>query len=145
MRNLADRIERFLLVKLSVGKDGEILVRRNELADHLACAPSQISYVLNTRFTPDRGFNVESRRGSGGFVRIVKIYSREPGVTAEHSARREYESLLAAFDGDFPLTAGERALLGCLWEVTGRQTASTERHAIVSEALGCLAAVKQRE
>ena len=45
----------------------------NELADRLSCAPSQISYVLSTRFTPEKGYLVESRRGSGGFIRIVRI------------------------------------------------------------------------
>ena len=48
-------------------------MQRNELADRLSCAPSQISYVLSTRFTPEKGYLVESRRGSGGFIRIVRI------------------------------------------------------------------------
>ncbi len=73
MTNLADFIERFILQKLAQEAAGQVLVRRNELADELACAPSQISYVLSTRFTLDRGYVVESRRGAGGFVRIVRL------------------------------------------------------------------------
>ena len=73
MTNLADFIERFIQQKLSEGAVGHVLVRRNELADELSCAPSQISYVLSTRFTLDRGYLVESRRGSGGFVRIARL------------------------------------------------------------------------
>ena len=73
MGNLADEIERFILRKLAGEKDDIIIVRRNELADELACAPSQISYVLSTRFSVDRGFVVESRRGLGGFIRIARI------------------------------------------------------------------------
>ena len=70
---LADRIERFILEKLTNGEEGmTVILQRNELADELECAPSQISYVLSTRFSPARGFEVESRRGLGGFIRIRK-------------------------------------------------------------------------
>ena len=57
------------------------MLRRNELADELNCAPSQISYVLSTRFSNDKGFLVESRRGSGGFVRIVRLRSKQQDRT----------------------------------------------------------------
>lgn len=73
MSNLADEIERFILRKLAGQQGNIIILRRNELADELACAPSQISYVLNTRFSVARGFIVESRRGLGGFVRIARV------------------------------------------------------------------------
>ncbi len=73
MSNLADIIEEFILRKLSGEQDDIVVLRRNEIADTIECAPSQISYVLNTRFTIERGFIVESRRGSGGFIRIARI------------------------------------------------------------------------
>jgi transcriptional regulator CtsR len=73
MSNLADIIERFILQRLSGEEDDIIVLRRNELAEEIECAPSQISYVLSTRFTAERGFMVESRRGSGGFVRIARL------------------------------------------------------------------------
>ena len=73
MRNLADAIESFIIGELLRDQEDALLVQRNELAERLRCAPSQISYVLSTRFTPERGFLVESRRGSGGFVRIVRM------------------------------------------------------------------------
>ena len=69
MKNLADAIESFIIGELLREHEDTVLVQRNELAERLSCAPSQISYVLSTRFTPERGFMVESRRGSGGFVR----------------------------------------------------------------------------
>ena len=77
MRNLADAIENFIIRQLLEDREDAVLVQRNELADKLSCAPSQISYVLSTRFTPERGFMVESRRGSGGFVRIVRVMPNE--------------------------------------------------------------------
>ena len=73
MKNLADAIESFIIGELLREHENTVLVQRNELAERLSCAPSQISYVLSTRFTPERGFMVESRRGSGGFVRIVRM------------------------------------------------------------------------
>ncbi|WP_337436725.1 CtsR family transcriptional regulator, partial [Phascolarctobacterium faecium] len=52
MRNLADAIENFIIRQLLEDREDAVLVQRNELADKLSCAPSQISYVLSTRFTP---------------------------------------------------------------------------------------------
>ncbi len=72
MGNLADYIEKFILLRLSGQRDNSIVVNRNDLAQELSCAPSQISYVVNTRFTVTRGFVVESRRGAGGFIRIAR-------------------------------------------------------------------------
>lgn len=77
MRNLADAIENFIISELIRDREDTLLVQRNELAEKLSCAPSQISYVLSTRFTPERGYMVESRRGSGGFVRIVRVVPKK--------------------------------------------------------------------
>ena len=59
MANLSDVIEAFLLQTL--GEDDRLKISRNELANYFSVAPSQINYVLSTRFTPDRGYTVESR------------------------------------------------------------------------------------
>ena len=72
MSILADKIEQFILHKLLEEEEENIVLRRNELADELNCAPSQISYVLSTRFSNDKGFLVESRRGSGGSSACVR-------------------------------------------------------------------------
>jgi len=72
MGNLADYIEKFILLRLSGQQDNSVVLNRNDLAEELDCAPSQISYVVSTRFTVTRGFVVESRRGSGGFIRIAR-------------------------------------------------------------------------
>lgn len=71
MKNVSDLIEEFLLQQLLL--DSEINISRNELASFFNCAPSQINYVLSTRFTPLRGFDIESRRGGGGFIKVNKI------------------------------------------------------------------------
>ncbi len=52
---------------------GEAMLSRNDLAERFSCVPSQINYVLTTRFTPESGFIVESRRGGGGYIRITRV------------------------------------------------------------------------
>ena len=89
MKNLADDIENFIVRQLLLDEEDQIFVQRNELADRLSCAPSQISYVLSTRFTPERGYIVESRRGSGGFVRIVRLMTGERQQMRKSSEQRE--------------------------------------------------------
>ncbi len=73
MSNIADLIEEYILRRLSEQQDGKVELRRTDIAHEISCAPSQISYVLSTRFTQDKGFVVESRRGLGGFIRIVQV------------------------------------------------------------------------
>ena len=74
MAQLSDSIERF--IKELMDEETQIEVRRNELAQHFGCAPSQINYVLATRFSVDHGYIIESRRGGGGYVRIVRMCER---------------------------------------------------------------------
>ena len=71
MANLADDIEQVL--KHMIGSGGVIEIQRATVAAHFGCAPSQINYVLATRFTPERGYLVESRRGGGGYIRITRL------------------------------------------------------------------------
>lgn len=73
LNNKADTIEEYILKRLKQNADRQIELKRTALADEISCAPSQISYVLSTRFTTDRGFVVESRRGLGGYIRITLI------------------------------------------------------------------------
>ena len=69
---LSDTIEQFIKTML-VEETQEIELKRNELAEYFNCAPSQINYVLSTRFTPDHGYIIESRRGGGGCIRIFRM------------------------------------------------------------------------
>ena len=71
MANISDIIEQFIIK--SLGEDDSVDISRNELASFFSCAPSQINYVLETRFTLDRGFVKESKRGGGGYIKISKI------------------------------------------------------------------------
>ena len=71
INNKADTIEEYIRNRLAQNADKQIELKRTALADEISCAPSQISYVLSTRFTTERGFVVESRRGLGGYIKIA--------------------------------------------------------------------------
>ena len=69
---LSDTIEQFIKDMMQREQQAEIDLKRNELAEYFHCAPSQINYVLATRFTPDHGYVITSQRGGGGYIRIVR-------------------------------------------------------------------------
>ncbi|PGZ98852.1 CtsR family transcriptional regulator [Bacillus pseudomycoides] len=73
MRNISDIIEQYLKQVIDLSNNNAIEIKRNEIADKFDCVPSQINYVINTRFTLERGFVVESKRGGGGYIRIIKV------------------------------------------------------------------------
>lgn len=73
MATLAEQIELYLRELLSLSSEATVEIRRVDLAESFSCAPSQINYVLATRFTPDRGYVVETRRGGGGYLRISRL------------------------------------------------------------------------
>lgn len=80
MGNLADRIEQYIKQIMAQAREGYVILQRGSLAEVFACAPSQINYVLDTRFTVERGYLVESRRGGGGYLRIVRLEVNEDGL-----------------------------------------------------------------
>lgn len=73
MPNISELIENYIKSLLRSSPYNYVELQRNELAAKFNCVPSQINYVLSTRFTADNGYVVESRRGGGGFIRIVKV------------------------------------------------------------------------
>lgn len=70
-QNMSDIIEAY--IKKILNAEEQIEIRRNEMADRFKCVPSQINYVINTRFTEQQGYSVESKRGGGGYIRIMKV------------------------------------------------------------------------
>ena len=117
MAQLSDSIEQF--IKELMCDDAHIELRRNELAQHFGCAPSQINYVLATRFSVDHGYIIESRRGGGGYVRIMRMQEREEGNLLEsllervgNSVDEETANAIITHLADLKLvTANEAALM----------------------------------
>ena len=77
MRNISDIIETYLKQVLEISQKDILEIKRSEIADKFQCVPSQINYVINTRFTIERGYVVESKRGGGGYIRIMKVKSQD--------------------------------------------------------------------
>lgn len=69
---ISDSVANYILELLNE-TDGTAEIQRNELASLLGCVPSQINYVITSRFTPEQGYLVESRRGGGGYIRITRL------------------------------------------------------------------------
>ncbi len=79
--NMSNEIANMILRMLE--NDGYTEIQRNELAQTIGCVPSQINYVISSRFTPEHGYIVESRRGGGGYVRISRV-SYDKGSAMMH-------------------------------------------------------------
>ena len=84
MQNLSSDIEQYILSRLEGESENYISLRRKELAEIFGCVPSQINYVLRSRFSPEQGYIIESRRGEHGYIKIVKISCITPQERTEH-------------------------------------------------------------
>lgn len=102
MRNISDIIEGYLKQIIELEGKGHIEIKRSELADKFQCVPSQINYVINTRFTAERGYLVESKRGGGGYIRILRV--------ASHSQEALFDEMIRQIDGMAPQTVAEHII-----------------------------------
>lgn len=84
MRNISDIIESYLKHVLELSAEDLVEIKRSEVADKFQCVPSQINYVINTRFTVERGYIVESKRGGGGYIRIMRVQSHDAAHLIDH-------------------------------------------------------------
>jgi transcriptional regulator CtsR len=125
MSSLSNIIEQYLNKLIQQSAEKIVEIQRNELAEQFDCAPSQINYVLATRFTIERGYVVESRRGGGGFVRIVKV----PLNAGELDLVSEVVSLV----GDRITERGATAILSRLLE---EELIAPREAAIVKACIG---------
>jgi|SRR5699024_5811892 len=71
--SISDVIEQYLKKIIHSTEDKMIEIKRSEIADRFQCVPSQINYVINTRFTLEKGYVIESKRGGGGYIRIFRV------------------------------------------------------------------------
>lgn len=69
---ISDLVAQYIIDMLEENNGGAE-IRRNELAETIGCVPSQINYVITSRFTPEQGYIVESRRGGGGYIKITRV------------------------------------------------------------------------
>ncbi len=112
---MSDLIAKRIMELLEKSEEGIAEIQRNTLAEKIGCVPSQINYVISSRFTPERGYIVESKRGGGGYIRITEVRAsassplmhiinsigntldnRAAQIIVENLAYREYLTLEAA-------------------------------------------------
>ncbi len=122
---LSDRIEQFILNELRQQAESMVVLRRKDVAEKLECAPSQVTYVVNTRFTPREGFQVESRRGANGFIRIALLQNQpdelgtretEASEASTGTTQAEVADISEKMDMDFRklLSSGMVTMRECL-------------------------------
>ena len=114
---LSNLIEEFIQEVLSE-QNGEAELKRNELAVRFNCVPSQINYVIATRFSPERGYNVQSRRGGGGYIRITRVVPDDGNhvmqavnIIGDRISYDSAKAILQNFFGDGIITEREAKLL----------------------------------
>lgn len=103
MRNISDIIEHYLKEVLEMSEKSLVEIKRSEIADKFECVPSQINYVINTRFTIEKGYVVESKRGGGGFIRIMKVQT--------HDHAHLIDQLLSLIQSRIPQNSAEDLIL----------------------------------
>lgn len=74
---ISDLITNEILRMLNESEENTAEIQRNDFAGSIGCAPSQINYVLSSRFTPEHGYIIESRRGGGGYIKISRVVMRK--------------------------------------------------------------------
>ncbi|MGI6359289.1 MAG: CtsR family transcriptional regulator [Bacillota bacterium] len=114
--SLSDIIEQYLKQLLHSSEEGRVDVQRNQLAEHFSCAPSQINYVLATRFLVEHGYLVETFRGGGGFVRITLL---------EFDPNRDWQQLIQSVGESIEQSKAEAIISRLLREqvITRREAA----------------------
>lgn len=136
MRNIADAIEQFIISELFANEQDRVDVKRSQLAEKLACAPSQITYTLTTRFTPERGYEVESKRGNGGFIRIIRL-PRQTAVQSQLPTGKgdlSSNQLVQALAAHKLITGREARLLDYFLHVLGDHVSEENKEQIVRNA-----------
>jgi transcriptional regulator CtsR len=119
VRNISDIIEQYLKRVLDSSGKEIVEIKRSEIADKFQCVPSQINYVINTRFTIERGYVVESKRGGGGYIRIIKVHANNHAhlldqilhLIQHHLSQASAENIIGRLVSEEVISAREAKLM----------------------------------
>lgn len=118
MKSNADLIEAYLCELLHKSVSGVVELQRSDLAQLFDCVPSQINYVIATRFTLEKGYVVESKRGGGGYIRIKRIAPEHINkigqlvkAVGEQIPQKEAEDIVWRLEGDEVLSPKEADMM----------------------------------
>lgn len=122
---LTDEIARMIEEMLNQS-GGQLDLQRNDMAARLGCVPSQISYVISSRFTPQRGYIIQSHRGGGGYIRIIR----------KQMSRHDYLMHFFCAVGD---AIDEAGAMACLNNLAERGFLNEQSYHVARAALSCAA------
>ena len=133
-RNMSDMIEEYL--KAALREEGKIEIQRNEIAELFDCVPSQINYVINSRFTIQHGYSVESKRGGGGYIRIIQIEMNDNAETlkqideviGESLTEKEAEIIINTLYKNELMTAREGQIMLAAMDENNYQSKTNDRN-----------------
>ena len=91
--NMTDILEQYIMNLFNEATEDHIIIKRSNVAQKFDCVPSQLNYVIKTRFTPEHGFIIESKRGGGGFIRIT--------IITLHKNKDYIDYLIETIDNEF--------------------------------------------
>lgn len=118
MKSTSDLIEEYLYDLVKQSSHGMIELQRNDLAQMFSCVPSQINYVIATRFTLERGYVVESKRGGGGYIRIKRIapehidqIGKLVRAVGDRIAQKEAEGIIWRLESDEVVSSREADIM----------------------------------
>ncbi|MBR3594489.1 MAG: CtsR family transcriptional regulator [Clostridia bacterium] len=127
---LSDLITKQILDILNESEGGTAEIQRNELANSLGCVPSQINYVLSSRFTPENGYIIESRRGGGGYIRITRVRVNRASAIMH---------IINSIGGELDPLAARILIENCLQgEIIDRKSATLILAAVSDNTLGSI-------
>lgn len=145
-RNISDIIEQYLKNIIQSSENGIIEIQRCELAELFGCVPSQINYVISTRFTLERGYIVESKRGGGGYIRIKKVTLEENSSLRQkilhmfetQLSQREAEGLIQRLYDEGIITLREVCLMRAAVQRETLQLPTPERDQLRARILAAM-------
>ena len=142
MPRISNIIERFIKQMLEEAENGIIKIGRNELAEQFGCAPSQINYVLTTRFTPYKGYYIESRRGGGGYIKIMKVGIEDEdikdliiNVIGDSITKNKAQHLIESLREEEIISKREEMLMKAAIEDTALASVTTGRNKLRADIL----------
>lgn len=135
-KSLADKIEEYLKVLIERSENRQVEIQRSELAETFDCVPSQVTYVLSTRFTEETGYLTESRRGGKGYVKITRL---EHGDLKSDTARKELISFIDEMKDKRNISAKEAEMLKFLTNYAFKGFSAEERNRIFKAVKQALA------
>lgn len=142
-RSIVNAIEAYIISLLTKSSDGRVELSRKDVAQRFDCVPSQVTYVLKTRFGLRNGYVVQSRRGGGGYIRVCSLFTASEKAVEEKfdgkKSDQDARAALCTFASRGYFTKGEFLILATTLEVLERGLSNGEGGKLMLRILRALA------